>query len=131
MANVFFISSNTPSSKNSKQWTGSMLINSKTVRNWQRISKGDWLSQKIAFKNLIKDLPKPVFIHMTFVRGSRRRFDYVNPCQTVLDEMKHYKWIEDDNTDEVVPLFGRYSYDKKKPGVYIRILSAKPQYDFL
>jgi len=70
----------------------------------------------------LKDLQKPYKIQFTFVRGSKHKFDYVNPLQTVLDEMVTFGWLEDDNADEVKPYFGQYSYDKEKPGVWITVL---------
>ena len=37
----------------------------------------------IYFKELIKDKEAPYKISFKFIRGSRRKFDYVNPLQTV------------------------------------------------
>jgi hypothetical protein len=59
---------------------------------------------------------------MTFVRGSRRKFDYINPAQTIQDQMVKYGWISDDNVDEVIPVFAPYQYDKENPGTYIKVL---------
>ena len=31
-------------------------------------------------------------------------------------------WLEDDNCDEILPIFELYEYDKENPGVTIKIL---------
>ena len=69
-----------------------------------------------------KDFPVPIRLGITFVRGNKHKFDYINPCQTVMDEMVKYRWIEDDNADIVIPVFVPYEYDKANPGVWLEIL---------
>jgi len=116
-----FIPFNTPSSKNSKVWTGKFLVWSKTAQKYIKDSKPYFASNKSIFIDMVKDLEKPYDIEFTFVRKSKHKFDYPNPLQTVLDLMVKYEWLEDDNADEIRPFFGYYSYDKEKPGVYIDI----------
>ena len=36
--------------------------------------------------------------------------------------MTKYKWIEDDNADNINTMFYEYEYNKDNPGVYIEIL---------
>ena len=119
---TFFIPTNTPSSKNGRTWTGTHLIASKSTQKWRRLTKPFWVDLKANFLNGIKDLSKPYHIEFTFIRGTRHKFDYVNPLQTVLDEMVKRKWIDDDNADEIKPSFGDYQYSKTNPGVIIKIL---------
>lgn len=57
---------------------------------------------------------------------SKHRFDYINIAQGVMDEMKTYGWLEDDDATNVKPYFGDFQYDKDKPGVLIKILKHKP-----
>jgi hypothetical protein len=64
----------------------------------------------------------PVSIQFTFIRGSKHKFDYINPAQTVQDDMVTFGWIEDDNADCILPVFVEYKYDKVNPGVIIEIL---------
>lgn len=116
-----FIPGNVPSSKNSKQWTGKMLINSKAVRKYIFNTKSYYENFKKEFKELTKDMEKPYPIYFEFIRGSRHRFDYINPAQTVQDLMVKHDWIEDDNMDNLLPYFLPYSYDKENPGVNIII----------
>ena len=124
--NEFFIPINVPSSKNSKRWTGKILISSKIVMDYRSNTAGYWLQQKRNFINALKGKDKPYKIGFHFVRDSRRRYDFINPLQTAQDEMVKYGWIEDDNIFELIPFpyerNGSYStVDKLKAGVYIKI----------
>ena len=65
---------------------------------------------------------KPYKISFRFIRGSRHKFDYINAVQLPLDLFVKYGILEDDNADEVIPVFEPYEYDKANPGVYITIL---------
>lgn len=122
MSKTFFIPGNTPSSKNSKQWTGKFLVHSKQSQSYYKSSHQDWLNLTADFLKELQGKTKPYNIEFTFVRKSKHKFDYVNPLQTVLDLMVKYSWIEDDNADIVKPSFGDYIYDKNNPGVIIKIL---------
>jgi Holliday junction resolvase RusA-like endonuclease len=122
-----FIPLNVPSSKNSKQWTGKMLIHSKTTRNYIKNSKKDYIHGKEEFDTLLNtqagiEPSYPIHIDMYFIRSSKRKFDYINPAQTVQDLMVKWGWIEDDNCDIIVPHFSGYHVDKENPGVIIKIL---------
>ncbi len=117
-----FIPGNVPSSKNSKRWTGKMLIHSKTTMNYIKASKAFYIENKYYFHKMIEGKEKPYKVSFTFIRGSRRKFDYVNPLQTVQDLMVKNKWIEDDNCDNIIPIFEPYQYDKENPGVIIKVL---------
>ena len=65
---------------------------------------------------------KPLKIVFKIYRKTKRRFDYINIVQGLLDCMTECKWIKDDNADEVLPVFEEYEIDKKNPRVEIRIL---------
>jgi hypothetical protein len=127
---VFFIPGAVPSSKNSRIMTRSgLFIASKATQKYRKISKQYWDQFRDEFKKLISDETKPVIIGMHFVRASKHKWDFINPAQTIQDEMTKNGWIEDDNVDELlpVPLFinGQYwSYDKSHAGVYIAVLSS-------
>lgn len=122
MSITFFIPENTPSSKNGKQWTGKYLVHSKQSQVYYKNTHDFWLNLQPAFVKELQKFKKPYKVEFTFVRKSRHKFDYVNPLQTVLDQMVKYKWIEDDNADEIKPSFGDYIYDKMNPGVTIKII---------
>lgn len=117
-----FIPGNVPSSKNSKRWTGKMLINSKTVMKYIRESKEHYLRYKYDFIKQTENKTFPVKVSFKFIRKSKHKFDYINPAQTVQDLMVKNNWIEDDNAEYMIPVFEQYEYDKENPGVYITIL---------
>ena len=121
MNTVIFIKGNVPSSKNTKQWTGKFLVWSKIAQKYVKETDELWKLNKDEFINGIKNLEKPYHVRIKFIRGSKHKFDYVNPCQTVLDLMVKYGWLDDDNADEIIPVFEPYEYDKEKPGLYIKI----------
>jgi len=118
---MIFIAGNVPSSKNSKRWTGKMLINSKTVMKYIKDTDTQYKTFKKDFEKLIAGKQLPVIVSFKFIRGTRHRFDYVNPAQTVQDLMVKNEWIEDDNASFIIPSFEEFEYDKEKPGVQIRV----------
>ena len=122
MEDEIFISGNVPSSKNGKRWTGKYLIHSKTTMNYIKDSKEEYVKYRSKFLNMIQGKQSPYKVSFTFHRGSRRKFDYLNPAQTVQDLMVKYNWIEDDNCEFMIPYFGVYDYNKEKPGVTIKVL---------
>lgn len=122
----FFIPGNVPSSKNSKIFTGRHLIWSKSAQKYKKESKKYWDKYHIEFrKEVVKAVSSnswPIKVVFKFIRGSKHKFDYVNPLQTILDLMVEYGWISDDNADIIIPVFEDYKYDKENPGVYIKVL---------
>lgn len=127
---IFFIPGAVPSSKNSRIMTRSgLFIASKATQKYRKESAAYWLKFKREFQNFIKDKPRPIIIGLHFVRGSRHKWDFINPAQTIQDEMTKAGWIADDNVDEIlpVPLFlneSYWSYDKNNSGVYIAVLES-------
>lgn len=124
---VFVINGNTPSSKNSRVYTGKHFIASKATRKWVAETQDDFINQKEEF---IKELSKheaPYKIEFKFIRGSKHKFDYINPAQTIQDAMVKHGWIEDDNCTVMIPFFAEYEYDKEKPRVEIKILDGKKE----
>ena len=118
----WFIPGNVPSSKNGRRWTGKYFIASKAVMDYRKIAKDYYTKYEEEFKAELAKHLLPANISFTFVRGSRHKFDYINPAQTVQDDMVKAGWIEDDNAEFILPVFIQYTYDKKNPGVYIEIL---------
>jgi len=117
-----FIPGEVPSSKNSKQWTGTHLVSSKTTQTYIRNTAKDYEKYAESFIQATNSLPKPLKISFLFVRGSKRRFDYINPLQTVQDLMVKHGWIEDDNSNVLLPVLLLYQYKKNGAGVYISVL---------
>ena len=124
---MIFIQGNTPSSKNSKQFVTfkngkTMLLNSKTVQKYIKESKGDWILNKNNFKKMIIDKEKPYKIELYFIRDSKRRFDYINVAQIIFDLMQEYGYIEDDDSQNIIPVFKGFEVDKDRTGVKIEVL---------
>ena len=119
---MIYIPGNVPSSKNSKQWTGRCLINSKTVRNYIKSHGTEWQLKKTEFKKLLKGKEKPYKIGFYFIRDTRRKFDYINAAQLPCDLMTQHGWIDDDNCSEIIPVFLGHEVNKEKAGVIIKVL---------
>ena len=125
---LIFIPNSVPSSKNGRVWTGRFFIESKAVRNYKKDTKDVWERNTKLFKKLTNKVELPLLVGFHFVRGSKHKYDFVNPLQTVQDLMSEYGWIEDDNTDVLIPfpllIDGAYSsYSKENPGVFISVIT--------
>ena len=121
---AFFIPGNTASSKNSKQWTGKKLIWSKSASQYRTNTDIFWRAYASKFRKAIAGKQKPILLGIYFVRDSHRKFDFINPTQTVQDLMVRAGWIDDDNIEEMIPIPVKvkgafYHVDKNNPGVYI------------
>lgn len=121
----WFIPGNVPSSKNSRRWTGKYFIASKTVMKYRKLTEKLFKKDAVSFHKEFSKYQLPVYVHFTFIRGTRHKFDYINPAQTVQDDMVKHGWIEDDNCEFIIPCFEEYKYDKENPGVIIEIKDDK------
>ena len=124
---MIFISGNTPSSKNSKQFVTlkngkTMLLNSKTVQKYIKESKADWLTNKNEFLKMLKGKEKPYKVELFFIRDSKRKFDYINAAQIVFDLMQTYGYVEDDDSTNIIPVFKGFEIDKARTGVEISVI---------
>ena len=118
----WFIPGNVPSSKNGRRWTGRYFVSSKATTKYRKATaKYDDMYRK-GFRKQLAKLELPVKISFKFIRGSRHKFDYINPAQTVQDDMVKHHWIDDDNCENILPVFEPYEYDKKNPGVEIKLI---------
>lgn len=122
---TFVINGATPSSKNSRVYTGKYLIASKATRKWVLSTEKDFKDQKDLFLKELSKHSAPYRIEFKFIRGSKHKFDYINPAQTIQDAMVKHGWIEDDNCTVMIPFFAEYEYDKENPRVEIKILNGK------
>lgn len=102
------------SSKNSRR----ILINNKTGRPFvakSKASKSDeslfsvqLASQRDAWEKMILNCEYPIVVVFSFRRATRRKFDYTNMTQGILDAMVKEKYIPDDCADYVIPFFVPY-----------------------
>jgi len=150
--NRFIIYSNVPSSKNTREivhpkskrarWNAdrsfqgsivtakdlpmmrskSKVIASKLVRDYEKRTEMLWISYAAKFRKVLEGLQKPYRVSFKFIRDSNRKFDYINSAQIVQDLMVKHGWIDDDNADELVPVFERYEVNQKDSGVIITII---------
>tara|TARA_B110000196_G_C21105524_1_gene644975 strand:- start:286 stop:711 length:426 start_codon:yes stop_codon:yes gene_type:complete len=117
----WFIPGNVPSSKNGRRWTGKYFIASKATVNYRKATKSIFRELKESFIEEFDKYDLPVTVTFKFHRGSRHKFDQINPAQTIQDDMVLHNWIDDDNADTITPAFESYVYNKNEPGVTIKI----------
>ena len=123
MKDGIFIYGNVPSSKNSKVWTGKMLVSSSRVYRYRRQAQKQFESHRNRFLRASEKKPLPLLVMFTFYRDSNQRFDFNNISQVVCDLMVSTGWIEDDSYKHLVPCFNpEVIIDKINPGVKIEII---------
>ena len=118
----WFIPGNVPSSKNGRRWTGRYFVSSKAVVKYRKETAKYYDQFRKGFRKQLAKLELPVKISFKFIRGSKHKFDYINPAQTVQDDMVKHHWIDDDNCENILPVFEPYEYDKENPGVEIKLI---------
>ena len=142
---LIFIPGNVPSSKNSRINTKHGSFASKTVKTYlnslgiqsysssKKLVKG-YVNKPNLIENLREDFLKqtsgkqlPLEIGFHFVRDSKRKFDFHNIIQVVLDLLTAHDIIIDDNMDCVIPFALKieskfYSVNKEQSGVWIKII---------
>lgn len=142
---MIFIKGNVPSSKNSRINTQNGSFASKTVKAYlnslgiqsysssKKLVKG-YVNKPNLIENLREDFLKqtsgkqlPLEIGFHFVRDSKRKFDFHNIVQVILDLLTAHDFIIDDNMDCAIPFALKidnkfYSVDKECPGVWIKII---------
>lgn len=124
---MIFIRENVPSSKNNKVWTGRYFVWSKRATAYKKLTKDDFLKNKELFLSMTEGKEKPYLIGFHFVRGNKHKFDFVNMVQTMQDLMVEYGYLEDDNTEIMLPFplkigDNYFSVSKNDAGVYIDVL---------
>lgn len=71
------------------------------------------------FLSMLEGKEKPYRVHFKIYRQTKRRFDYVNIIQNLLDCMVKSGWLEDDDANNLLPIFEQYEVDPKNPRVEI------------
>lgn len=118
------------SSKNARQIVkvrGRMLlVKSKQCQKGEKLFAPQMEENRDAFLSEVNSRlgpdKKPIKVAFKIYRKTHRKFDYVNIVQSLLDLMTKHHWIEDDNADEILPVFWEYEVDKDNPRVEISIV---------
>ena len=118
----WFIPGNVPSSKNGRRWTGKYFVSSKATTKYRKETAIYFEKFRKGFRKQLAKLELPVKVSFKFIRGSRHKFDYINPAQTTQDDMVKHHWIDDDNCENILPVFEPYEYNKENPGVEIKLI---------
>ena len=123
---IYFIGKNVPSSKNSKMWTGKILIKNRLSREYEDFLLTLLLKEKRRWQYLRKGLDDPLEIEFYFFRDSKRLFDYINVLQIIADLLQKAGWLDDDDAAHFIPIFTGYEVtDKKNSGFKLRIINNK------
>lgn len=141
---MIFLPGNVPALKNNKVKTSKGIFSSPAVTEYihtfgitkyssskktVELYKTKKKLPKKLFKEYFKDLKikenEPILLGFHFVRKTMHRFDFGNAIELIADLLTAHNIIEDDNANFFLPfplmIDGNwYSYDKDKPGVYIK-----------
>lgn len=132
-SNGIFIRGNVASSKNSKtmgfyyEGKGTnkkrvpTLVDSPATKKYRKETAADYRKYKDRFLQMTEGKEFPLMVKVTFIRDSLRAFDLINAMQVVQDLMVEYGWIEDDNSEFLVPVFNPTVYYSKLSGIIIEI----------
>lgn len=132
---VLFMPFTVPSSKNGRGFSKSgRSFPSALTTKWKKATKAFWLEAKPIFLEMIRGKNWPLLIGFHYVRGKDDLYDWINPMQTIQDEMTRQEWLNDDNVFIMLPfpfqIQGKFtSHDPQNPGVYIKILNQQQYYD--
>jgi Holliday junction resolvase RusA-like endonuclease len=116
------------SKKNSKQIfknrkTGKHFITSSEVyKQSENHLIAQLLQNKREFITMLLGKKPPYSISFKIYRESKHRFDYNNISHGLLDCMVKAGLLDDDNANEVIPVFEPYEVDGIKPRVEIKVL---------
>lgn len=114
------------SSKNHKQLfrnrtTGKIFIAKSTAAlASEKTLLAELLQKKQEFSREMAGLQSPFYCIFKIYRKNRRRFDYINIVQELMDCMTKVGIICDDNADVLIPAFEPYEIDSKNPRVDIK-----------
>ena len=119
-----FIPGEVPSSKNrfatvANTAKGKKFVYSQFTRNY--IKATEWYYRIFAkdFLALVGKKEPPIQVTFRVRRRTKQRFDYLNIGQIVQDMMVKSGWIEDDNSNFLIPVFDPYIHDPELYGVSI------------
>ena len=119
-----FTGLNVPSSKNSKTWTGKILIKSKLCQRYIKWAEPLFKANKPLWESQMDKVEQlPVKVEFYFYRDSKRHWDFINILQIIADIMQAEGYLENDDTTHFVPYYaGEEVVKKDKAGFKMRII---------
>lgn len=124
---VFFFEGNIPSKKNGRIFIPTKRgkvkqLDSKQIRKYKKEVELQFGNEfaKFVWKKFIRK-GSPAYVTMKFLKVTSK-FDYINPAQTIQDSLVDFDWIDDDNTENLFPVFSHAEKVKRvNTGIYISI----------
>ena len=127
---IFTIPGQLYSSKNSRQVF--RAANGRTYVVKSEAAKADevelfnkLLCIKQKFRTVAKRFAKPYHIRFKIYRKTAGRFDYVNIIQNLCDSMVKAGLLDDDDANNLLPVFDEYKVDREKPRVEFEIIGKR------
>jgi hypothetical protein len=125
MDGSIFIPGEVPSKKNSKRIiyrnNKPLIIDSHFTTYYEKHTAIFYNLMKKNWLKMVNGKELPYSVKFTFGRRTLQRFDYLNIGQVVQDMMVSAGWLEDDNSNFIVPSFGK-AYKSELFGVWIEVL---------
>ena len=121
---IEFTGLNVPSSKNSKTWTGKILIKSKLCQRYIKWAEPLFKANKSLWDSQIQKVEQlPIKVEFYFYRDSKRLWDFINILQIIADIMQAEGYLENDDTTHFIPYYaGEEVVKKDKAGFKMRII---------
>lgn len=120
---IELIGKNVPSSKNSKTWTGKILIKNKLCQEYIKWAKPLLAANKPLWDTQMQRVEQfPIKVKFYFYRDSKRHWDFINIVQILADLLQSEGYIENDDTSHFIPVYAGEEITKKpQSGVKFRI----------
>lgn len=121
---IEFTGLNVPSSKNSKIWTGKILIKSKLCQRYIKWAEPLFKANKPLWESQMQKVEQlPIKVEYYFYRDSKRHWDLINILQIIADIMQAEGYLENDDTAHFIPYYaGEEVVKKDKAGFKMRII---------
>ena len=121
---IEFTGLNVPSSKNSKTWTGKILIKSKLCQRYIKWAEPLFKANKPLWESQMQKVEQlPIKVEFYFYRDSKRHWDFINILQIIADIMQAEGYLENDDTTNFIPYYaGEEVVKKDKAGFKMRII---------
>jgi Holliday junction resolvase RusA-like endonuclease len=111
------------SSKNSHRIVGKRLIKSKAAMADESIFAAQLYEQRETWERMCKRHALPLVLMIRLRRETKRKFDYNNLLQGLLDAMTAAGYLADDDMKNVIPIPVPWVHDKSNPGADIWLAS--------